>query len=169
MTFPSTGSLYHPGAVFELPGFDPDWATVPKHEHETADSSGLEISELELPIAQGESLPFAAMLFLQGSGSGAVSVQVNTPVDSIGGFMIQFVSSGNTYNSRSFGADRFNTNITNIRNGTTGTLESWHPVRIEGMVVASMAGLLKLTVTGSTTIKAGSFLKGYRQHDSRPV
>lgn len=169
MTFPSTGSLYHPGAVFELPGFDPDWSTVPKHEHQLLDSEGAEIEELELPIGQGESLPFAAMLFLQGAADATVTLQVKAPQDSIGGFMVQGVSNG-AYRTLSFGADNFNTSLSNeFLNGLTGTLESWHPIRIEGMVIAKIAGLIKVSIAGDVTVKAGSFIKGYRQHDSRPV
>lgn len=168
MTFPLSGYGYRPAGAIEIPGIDPDWLTVPKHEHE-AMVSGQDIKELEMPVAQGESQPFAAMLFLHGSSSNTFTLTLSAPEGSLGGFMVQALNSSGTYVTRSFGADNFNTAVGTFRVGISGTLESWHPVRVEGMIVAGLAGQLRLRVNGTATVKAGSFLHGFKQHDARAV
>lgn len=177
MTFPPSGTYYRPGGGIEIPGLDPDWETVPKREHRIFSGGGsgetVADKELYLPLAQGETVPFDAMLFFHGDSSKSVLIIVNAPTGSLGGFIVQGIGSGGEYQTKSYGADDFNSPVDAVKAGVDGDLESWHAVHIEGMVVAGAAGRLRISAqtasSSSTTLKAGSYLKGFRQHDARLV
>jgi len=168
MNYVQTGYTYHPGAAVEVPGFDPDWSTSVKHQHQSAGDT--DFRDLELPANKGETLSFACMLFLEGDFENTVQIQVQAPEESLGGFMVQGIRDTGSYETRSYSADVFNTDTEEEwQAGVEGSLESWHAIRVEGMVIAKTTGMLKVRVSGTTEVKAGSFLKGYRMHDSRAV
>jgi len=164
----TTGYLFHPGAANQIPGFDPDWNLSVKHQHQSA--ADVDFADLELPVNEGETLPFACMLFLEGDFEDVVTINVQAPEDSRGGFMVQGILASGTYSTVSYSADVFNADTEDEwQAGVDGSLTSWHAIRVEGMVSAQTTGLIKVRVSGTTEVKAGSFLKGYRQHDSRAV
>lgn len=154
-------TAFRPDGGLEIPGFDPDWETRVKHVEDE------DLDPLQLPIAEGETLPFVCMLFLEGSPSSTCSVRVSAPENSIGGFMLQGVNGDGDYETLSFGADDFNSNVGSLQCGIAGTLASWHTVRIEGLVGAGAPGIVRVQAIGATVAKPGSFLKDRRLYDSR--
>jgi hypothetical protein len=167
-TYAPTGNVYSPGAAYEVPGFDPEWSTSVKHQPQDADDT--DFQDLELPVNKGETLPFACMLFIEGDFEETVQIQVQTPDDSLGGFMVQGILDTGAYATKSYSADVFNADTEDEwAAGVEGSLTSFHALRVEGMVIAKTTGMLKVRVSGTTTVQAGSFLKGYRMHDARNV
>lgn len=158
----TSGYSFLPAANYEIPGFDPFWETAALHRDWEDDDSQ---ERLELPLAAGETLPFAAMLFL--SGSSTCTILVNAPENSNGGFYISGLDDGGSYALATYGADNFNAHTAELwQVGVSGTLEGWSTIRIEGVVGAGAEGTLKISVS-SGRIKAASFIKGFRQYDGR--
>lgn len=149
-------SIYHPGGVREIPGLNPGWFSA-----FIRDTSG--ITALEWPVAEGETLPFTALLAL--SGSGTCEITVAAPSNSNGCFTISGLNGGN-YSVQPYSADDFGTATGPWDSEIASTLASFHPVKVEGLVGAGAPGMLRITVSGAT-VNPGSLLEGYPLHDGR--
>jgi hypothetical protein len=153
-------TAFHPGGNLEIPDFDPFWETRVKHVDDD------DLDPLETPVAEGESFPFEATVFVSGSAASTCTLTVAAPANSNGGFMAQGINSSGDFETFYFGADDFGSGVGPFQAGISGTLTSYHTIRIEGFVGAGAPGLVKITVAGAT-VKPGSHIHPLRIRDSR--
>lgn len=156
----TSGLVFHPDGAFEVPGLDHRWETKVKHVDDD------DLDPLALPVAEGNTFPFEAMLFLEGSGSGTCTITVSAPPDSNGSFKISGLDDSDTWVVNVYNANQFSAAQGPYRAGLSGTLTSYLPVQIDGWVGAGAPGLVRITVSGAT-VKQGSLLRPVRIGDSR--
>jgi hypothetical protein len=153
-------SPYHPGGNYEIEGFDHQWETRVKHVDDD------DLDPLEMPVSEGETFPFEATIFLDGSSASTCTVTLHAPANSNGGFMAQGINSEGDFETFYYGADDFNGGVGPFQAGIAGDLDSWHTIRLEGAVGAGAPGLVRITVSGAT-VKQGSHIHPLRIRDSR--
>lgn len=153
-------SAFHSDGAYEIPGLDHRWETKVKHVDDD------DLDPLSLPVADGNTFPFEAMLFLEGSAAATCTVTVSAPSNSNGGFVISGLDDTDTWVVNAYSADGFGDAQGPYRAGISGTLTSYLPLHIEGWVGAGAPGQVRITVSGAT-VKQGSILRPVRIGDSR--